>query len=86
MEFINTITKRVNKMQKIHLLVEDDYIQTLMQMLPRDKVTVIEENFEENKILLQDSLQNYRDAKDSFVPYQDSIEELNSWLSTKESK
>ena len=57
--------------------------QSLMQMLPRDKVTVIEENFEKNKTLLKETLQNYVDATENFMPYQDSMQELSSWLSTK---
>ena len=32
-------------MQTIHLLVEDDYVETLMEILPRDKAIVIEDDF-----------------------------------------
>ncbi len=73
-------------MTTIHLLIDDDFIDGFVQSLPRDKVTIIEKDFEENRVLLQEALQNYTDATESFIPYQDSMEDLSSWLSTKESE
>ncbi len=67
-------------MQTIHLLVEDDFIEELMGMLPRDKVIVVEENFKENRDLLQVELQHYKDDKADFIPYYESMTQLDSWL------
>jgi len=73
-------------MATIHLLIDDDFVDSFVQSLPREKITIIEKDFEENKIVLQKTLQSYVDATESFIPYQESMEELSSWLSTKESK
>ena len=67
-------------MQTIHLQVEDDFIEELMGMLPSDKVTVVEENFRENRDLLQEALQHYRNGKADFIPYYESMTQLDSWL------
>ena len=67
-------------MQTIHLQVEDDYIEELLGMFPRDKVIVVEENFNENRDLLQEALQHYRDDKADFIPYYESMTQLDSWL------
>ena len=67
-------------MQTIHLQVEDDYIEELLGMFPRDKVIVVEENFNENRDLLQEALQRYRDDKADFIPYYESMTQLDSWL------
>lgn len=67
-------------MQTIHLQVEDDFIEELMGMLPRDKVIVVEENFKENRDLLQKALQDYKDDKADFIPYYESMTQLDSWL------
>ena len=62
----------------IHLQVEDDYIEELMNTLPKYKVRVIEDDFKENKKLLEDELKNYRDNLTSFIPYSESIKRLNN--------
>ena len=67
-------------MQTIHLQVEDDYIEELMGLISRDKVIVLEENFKENRDLLQEALQHYRDDKEDFIPYYESMTELDSWM------
>ena len=67
-------------MQTIHLQVEDDYIEELLGMFPRDKVIVVEENFNENRDLLQEALHHYRDDKADFIPYYESMTQLDSWL------
>ena len=67
-------------MQTIHLQVEDDFIEELMGILPRDKVIVVEENFKENRDLLQVELQHYRDDKADFIPYYESMTQLDNWL------
>ena len=67
-------------MQTIHLQVEDDFIEEFMRLLPRDKVIVVEENFKENRDLLQEALQHYKDDKAAFIPYYESMTQLDSWL------
>ena len=52
----------------IHLQIEDDYIDEFMSALPKDKVIVIEEEFKETKILLQNEFKNYQDNPNDFSP------------------
>ena len=67
-------------MQTIHLQVEDDYIEELMGLIKRDKVIVLEENFNENRDLLQKSLQHYKEDEADFIPYYESMTQIDSWL------
>jgi len=71
-------------MKTIHLLVEDDYIENFVEALPRDKVTIIEENFRVNQKMFQELAQNYKDNKTTLVPYYESMKDLNSLLKEKE--
>ena len=68
----------------IHLLVEEDYIEDFITTLPRDKVIVIEENFESNKKMLQNVVEDYKADKKEFVPYYDSMRGLTTWLEQRE--
>jgi len=71
-------------MTTIHLLIEDDYVETFMAELPKDKISVIEEDFKANQTKLQDVLQSYQDHNSGFIPYYDSMKDLNAWLLEKE--
>ena len=71
-------------MQTIHLLIEDDYIEEFIHGLPKDKVIVIEEDFKENKIMLDDELKNYQQNPSDFIPYSKSMKELSIWLNERE--
>jgi len=67
-------------MQTISLQVEDDYVEEFISTLPYDKVTVLKENFEKNRAVLQNALENYREDESDFMPYYESMTELDSWL------
>ncbi len=71
-------------MRTIHLLVEDDYIESFVEGLPKDMVIVIEEDFRANQKMIEDTLQIYKDDKSDFIPYMQSMKDLNSWLKEKE--
>ena len=60
----------------IHLQIEEDYIEEFMSNLPKEKVVVIEENFKENKILLEKELKNYQENRYDFIPYLQSMKEI----------
>ena len=68
----------------IHLQIEDDYIDEFMNSLPKDNVIVIEEDFKENKKLLQDELKSYQDNPNDFIPYNDSMKDMTLWLEERE--
>ncbi|WP_294962201.1 hypothetical protein [Sulfurimonas sp.] len=67
-------------MTTIHLQVEDDYIETFMNTLPKDKVVIIEEDFKNNQKKIQAQLKEYEDATGTFVLYYDSMKEMSTWL------
>lgn len=71
-------------MIKINLLIEEDYIETFMNSLPKDKVKVIEENFEDNKEKLQKAFENYTKMPESCFELNESMKNINQWLKTKE--
>ena len=70
-------------MINIHLLVEEDYIEELMMALPKDKVKIVEKNFEENKILLQSTFSQYNEKESCLISYEESIKNLDNWLEEK---
>ena len=67
-------------MQRIYLLVEDDYINDFVAGFDRSKVTIIEENFVENQQLMSAELSDYMENKLITKSYLDSINNINSWL------
>ncbi|MFT7002949.1 MAG: hypothetical protein ACJAWW_000283 [Sulfurimonas sp.] len=71
-------------MVTIHLLVDQDYIEDFMKTLPKEKVIVIEEDFKSNQKMLQNVVENYQTDKNSFIPYYNSMKDLNSWLETRQ--
>lgn len=71
-------------MTKISFLIEDDFIEEFIQQLPKDKVTVIEEDFEDNKKLLKEVLEKYMKDKDGFISYNESMKNINEWFLKRE--
>jgi len=67
-------------MTKITLLIKDDYIDSFMQELPRDKVIVIEEDFNENIEKLTNVVNEYNNDSGKFISYYDSMKNIKSWL------
>jgi hypothetical protein len=71
-------------MQHLHLLVEDDYIETFIDSLEKEKVVVIEKDFSQNQELLQSEFSNYKEKKLECKTYYASMKELSIWLKEKE--
>lgn len=67
-------------MTKITLLIKDDYIDSFMQELPRDKVIVIEEDFNENIEKLTNVVNEYNNDSGKFISYYDSMKNIKNWL------
>jgi len=70
-------------MIKINLLVDEEYIEEFMNQLPKGKVVVIEENFEDNKLALENVVDDYSQNKEQFIPYYDSMKNISSWFKEK---
>ncbi len=64
----------------IHLQVDEDYIDTFMLTLPKEHVTVIEENFKENQALLVQEMNTYNEKSQKFTPYFGSMKNIDSWF------
>ena len=71
-------------MKKIHLLVDDDYVDEFVNNLPKEKVLVIENDFEENQTLLEKEFKSCRDGESVLTPYNQSMKELSSWIKERE--
>jgi len=67
-------------MQTIHLQIEDDYIEEFFDVISKDKVIIIEKDFDENKILLANELEKYQNNKDSFIVYSESLTNIDNYL------
>jgi len=68
----------------LHLLVEDSYIDEFAAGLPKDKVTIIEEDFKENQKKLQNTLEDYQNHESGFISYSENMKDINMWLKEKE--
>ena len=71
-------------MTRVNLLIEDDYIETFINELHKEKVIIIEKDFEKNRVLLENELLKYKQNANELVPYFDSMKELSKWLKAKE--
>ena len=64
----------------VSLLIEDDYIEEFMREIPKEKVVVIEKEFEENKLLLHSTLESYQTSNVEFNSYNSTMKELSFWM------
>ena len=67
-------------MQTIHLQIEDDYIKEFFDVISKDKVRIIEKDFDENRALLVNELEKYQNNKDSFIVYSESLTNIDNYL------
>jgi len=67
-------------MQKVSLLIDDDFIDQFMQSLPKDKIIVVEDGFNSNVELFKTTIKDYEDNQIDLIPYNDSAKNLTSWL------
>jgi adenylate kinase family enzyme len=70
----------------IHLQIDEDYIDTFMLTLPKEHITVVEENFKENQTLLQKEFQSYNTKTQNFISYYEKMNSINSWFKELEEK
>jgi len=68
----------------IHLKVDESYIETLMMMLPKEHVRVVEKDFDENQLLLQEELAKYKESPTSFIEYTDSMKNMDRYIEEME--
>ena len=55
----------------IHLKVDESYIETLMMILPKEYVHVVEKEFDKNQLLLEQEFKNYKKNPQEFITYTD---------------
>ncbi len=71
-------------MKTIQLQIRDEFLEEFLEMLPKDKVHIIDDNFMVRQIQLQQVFESYKQDKQSIKPLYDSLESLNSWLKEQE--
>jgi beta-mannanase len=62
------------------MLVDEEYIEEFMKNLPKDKVVIIEENFEENKALLHDAFESFKQNTDIAIPFAQTMKNVDEWF------
>lgn len=67
-------------MKTIQIQVEDDYLETFLESLPKEKVRVIDQAFIDNQNKLQEELENFLQGKGEFTPYYETMKEMDNWL------
>ncbi len=73
-------------MKTVHLQVQDDFLEDLLSMLPKDKVRVLDQNFLDTQKKFQAELENFKNKKDSFPPYHEDMKEMDNWLKDRGEK
>lgn len=67
-------------MKTIQLRVQDEFVDELLQMLPRDKVKVMDKGFFDNQNKLHKELESFLNATTEFIPYHEDMKETDSWI------
>jgi hypothetical protein len=72
-------------MALLHLLVDDTIVEDFVSNLDKEKIRVVEVDFESNKTLLAQSYNKYIEDKDTqLIPYSQSMKDIGIWLKDME--
>ncbi len=67
-------------MEKVSLLIDDDFIDEFMNSLPKDKIVVVEDSFNKNVELFNNNIDDYKNDKLELTSYYDSSKDLTVWF------
>jgi len=67
-------------MKTVEIKIDDDFYDELLSMLPKNRASVVDDNFLEHQKVLQEELENYKNENLPFTLYQSSIDKTNKWL------
>jgi len=67
-------------MKTVELKIDDDFYDELVKMLPKNKASIVDDNFLEHQKVLKEELENYKNENLSFTLYQSSIDKTNKWV------
>ena len=67
-------------MKTIQLRVQDEFVDELLQMLPHDKVKVIDQDFLDNQNRLHNELESFLNTTSVFTPYHEGMKEMDNWI------
>lgn len=73
-------------MKTLHLRVEDDFLEELKSMLPKEKVIIVDQKFLNDQSLLEEALQSYLLGDEAFITYYKEMDKMDEWLKGKESR
>ena len=74
------VNQRAQDMKTIELLVEDDFYEEFLQTLPKDKVTILDQIFIDNRNKFQQELNNFNNDEAGFIPYFETMKEIDTWI------
>ncbi len=72
-------------MQNIHIQVNDGYFEkflNLLDALPKNEIKIIDKEFQNNQKMLQKVLEDYKSGREKVIPYDEGMDEIDSWLDT----
>lgn len=70
-------------MQTIQIQLNDSYVEkflNLLQALPQNEIKILDKDFERDRQMFRGVLEDYKNDKEKFEPYEKGMDELNSWL------
>ncbi len=67
-------------MKNIELLVDDDFYEELLKMLPKDKVTLLDQTFIDNRKKFHDELNNFKNDEAGYTSYYETMKEMDNWI------
>jgi len=74
-------------MQTIQIEVKDSYLEkflNLLQALPQDKIKIIDQQFQEDKKMLEEVLHKYRNGEGEFTELtQEFWDEMDEYIDSK---
>ncbi len=71
-------------MKTIQLQIEDDFFEEFMQTLPKDKVILIDQTFQNNQNKFIKAFNDYKNSPETFRSHLENMKELDHWLKEAE--
>ena len=67
-------------MKTLQLRVHDEFVDELLEMLPKDKVKVVDQKFLDNQNRLHEELDAVLQKETELVLYYEEMKTINSWI------
>lgn len=67
-------------MKTVQLRVQDEFVEELLEMLPKDKVKVVDQKFLTDQNRLHEELNTFLTTDTEFFPYYEEMKTINNWI------